>query len=361
MNKPSFAVDDFAGVAAQIASKTRGEIEVFLASLGLSDIYEGMRNLSQNVSDDYGDRFLVELIQNAHDAHDERRNDGEISILLDESEEGYGCLYVANRGRGFNEANFRSICNIALSSKPINEGIGNKGLGFRSVLQICQRPEIYSKLSCDSSADFDGYCFRFATESDVRDVLRDLGRESALEAVWQKMPRLFLPVLATGRPWHVQQFGRDGFVTVVRLPLDSTAARDAVVEQFEWIGSLAVPLQLFLERLTSIRLRRSSSGFDSTLARVVQMHERLTDRTSVQRVRVGSDAYLVADYAVPEEPFRKQLEQSVMKRELPESWLTWRGAPHVSVAIRIGPSVSNRLLKFSAFSSHDLICRLSMS
>ncbi|MFQ2512813.1 sacsin N-terminal ATP-binding-like domain-containing protein [Aeromonas caviae] len=143
----------------------------YLAVRGEPSLYQSVRKMSQFVSDDYSNRFLVELIQNAHDAHDPSRTDGEIAVVLDVSE-GDGCLYVANRGVGFTGNNLKAITNIALSSKPVNAGIGNKGLGFRSVLQVCNWPEIYSVQGEGGSGTFDGYCFRFASIDDLRNLLR---------------------------------------------------------------------------------------------------------------------------------------------------------------------------------------------
>jgi hypothetical protein len=31
---------------------------------------------------------------------------------------------------------------VGVSDKPVDEGIGNKGVGFKSVLQICAAPEV---------------------------------------------------------------------------------------------------------------------------------------------------------------------------------------------------------------------------
>lgn len=143
-----------------IEEKTANEIEVYRAGRGKSSIHQSARNLSQNVSDDYGNRFLVELIQNAHDAHPAGTSHGQIAVVFAPDECNFGCLYVANQGNGFSEKNFRALTNIALSSKPVNESIGNKGLGFRSVLQICQWPEIYSVNEQGGSGVFDGYCSR---------------------------------------------------------------------------------------------------------------------------------------------------------------------------------------------------------
>ena len=42
----------------------------------------------------------------------------------------YGTVYAADGGSGFSDEDFRAISNLALSSKPVGEGIGNKGIGF---------------------------------------------------------------------------------------------------------------------------------------------------------------------------------------------------------------------------------------
>ena len=108
----------------------RQRIDHYVATRSDPSLYQSVRNMSQLVSDDYGNRFLIELIQNAHDAHDPARDDGEIEIVLDATDGDFGCLYVANRGIGFTPENLKAITNIALSNKPVNAGIGNKGLGF---------------------------------------------------------------------------------------------------------------------------------------------------------------------------------------------------------------------------------------
>ncbi|WP_436848045.1 sacsin N-terminal ATP-binding-like domain-containing protein [Streptomyces collinus] len=74
---------------------------------------------------------------------------GALSCCRDGSEDG-GVLYVANEGAVFAEENFRAITELALSSKAAGEGIGNKGLGFRSVLQLTDWPEIDSQALDDA-------------------------------------------------------------------------------------------------------------------------------------------------------------------------------------------------------------------
>lgn len=53
-------------------------------------------------------------------------------------------MYVANAGRPFGWEQVASICKLAQSAKPIGKGIDNKGIRFRSVIEITDSPEIYS-------------------------------------------------------------------------------------------------------------------------------------------------------------------------------------------------------------------------
>ncbi|MET9160626.1 hypothetical protein ABZX56_23090 [Streptomyces parvulus] len=109
--------------------------------------------MSEDTAQEYEGRTLLELVQNGHDAIGEAAP-GRIAVLA-ASQGDDSILYVANEGAVFAEENFRAITELALSSKAAGEGIGNKGLGFRSVLQLTDWPEIYSKSSPDSQV-FDG-------------------------------------------------------------------------------------------------------------------------------------------------------------------------------------------------------------
>jgi hypothetical protein len=101
-----------------------------------SKVYAGNVSLTASITADYQGRFLIELIQNAYDAHPQDRSDGEIEVVLDTNASKYGTLYVANRGAGFSTKNVDALCDMGLSSKPPGESIGNKGLGFRSVHHV---------------------------------------------------------------------------------------------------------------------------------------------------------------------------------------------------------------------------------
>ena len=113
---------------------------------------------------------LYELIQNAHDAH--RADDrGRIALQLVVRSETDATLYVANSGTGFRPEDVDAIKNLATTAKEIGESIGNKGLGFRSIEALTDDVRIFSRRDRDDSDRFDGYCFRFATENEIRDRL----------------------------------------------------------------------------------------------------------------------------------------------------------------------------------------------
>lgn len=85
--------------------------------------------------------FIFELLQNAEDALG-RRGDWNgprrVAFVLD-----LGRLTLSHFGKPFDEADVRSVCDIAESTK--NESsIGRFGLGFKSVYTVTSLPEIHS-------------------------------------------------------------------------------------------------------------------------------------------------------------------------------------------------------------------------
>ena len=131
------------------------------------DFAQSQKSMIEQTMREYGGRFLFELIQNGYDAQPSGAEDGRIAIVLADDEGLHGTLYVANTGRGFTASNARRIRSLGLSDKPVGEGIGNKGVGFKSVLQICAAPEVYSTLPGGAP----GFCFRFAGPDDVAELV----------------------------------------------------------------------------------------------------------------------------------------------------------------------------------------------
>ncbi|MGP5641423.1 sacsin N-terminal ATP-binding-like domain-containing protein [Brachybacterium tyrofermentans] len=84
----------------------------------------------------YREKQVQELIQNAVDALGP--TGGLLQVVLTAD-----ALYVANEGRPFNAADIRTLLHSNMSDKR-DEQIGRFGLGFKSVLQVSDSPQIFS-------------------------------------------------------------------------------------------------------------------------------------------------------------------------------------------------------------------------
>jgi uncharacterized membrane protein YgcG len=131
----------------------------------------------------YDDRthFIFELLQNAEDALGRRgewRGSRKVAFTLNPDR-----LTLSHFGKPFDEADVRSVCDIAESTK--NESsIGRFGLGFKSVYTVTDLPEIHS-----GEEDFaiENYVFpkrmaRLARAADETQIILPLKPEDASAA-----------------------------------------------------------------------------------------------------------------------------------------------------------------------------------
>ncbi|HEY3374639.1 MAG TPA: DUF3883 domain-containing protein [Candidatus Aquicultor sp.] len=275
-----------------ILHKTLGQIHTFLDEIanGTSN-YKSLHNLTEQVEHQYHGRFLIELIQNAHDAllergegEDERR----IELSIMENEAPFGALYVANDGKPFSASNFESLSNLGQSDKDPEKSIGNKGIGFRSVLEISKSPEIYSRRRKESLL-FDGFCFRFNPfivqefETSIDTLLegnnapscpldRDIplvswsnekyiafrGRCKKSGKGWLRKELKHLspyllpePIRDKAVPQKVLEYEKQGYASVIRLPFINEKARELALTELKNLNENTV---LFLDRVRAFQL-----------------------------------------------------------------------------------------------------------
>ena len=299
---------------------------------------------------DYDGRALYELLQNGHDGHARGACDGKVRILLREDEGEWGALYVANAGNPFADEDFTAICRVALSSKNPAEGIGNKGVGFKSSVQLSTCPEIYSG-SGPGDTTLSGYCFRFARPADFADAARriapdDQGLAAELEA---NVASLMVPVPLGEIPDVVAEIAADGFVTVVRLPLRSVEAARRCSEQLDALLAQSIPFHLFLERVERIELQRSGGAAPVDVARTRQVTRRsATAGSVVDNVVLDNDVeYLMLRRTVPEAAMLAAIEASRRENRVGSNWDNWKGDAEVQVALPQGdPLAAGRLFAF---------------
>ena len=142
-----------------ILDQAQSQVQTFFDELkNGTPNYRTVASLSGQVAQEYRGRCILELLQNAHDAlaNAEPDDPRRISFVLRTDPE--PVLLIGNSGRPFRTEDFHGICRLAQSPKDPNKSVGNKGLGFRSVLEICSGPEIWSTASAGSDTSF---VFRF--------------------------------------------------------------------------------------------------------------------------------------------------------------------------------------------------------
>lgn len=274
-----------------VSELTSAKIRIFLSEIaeGVSN-YRSLHSLTEQVEHQYHGRFLIELVQNAHDALSESFDSARpsrIAVVLDPTDSTYGSLLVANDGQPFNASNFERLSQLGQSDKDPQKSIGNKGLGFRSVLEVSERPEIYSR-SSPNSKGFDGYCFAFEPEvvhslvgpmealavepeiplspisgAPIVDFAEGLlgkykNRVRQEGPGWLKAESKYLSPYLLPVPRRelcgpqIRVLEAEGFVTVVRLPLKSLAMKELVQRHLKQLSASTL---LFLERSSALELR----------------------------------------------------------------------------------------------------------
>lgn len=359
--------------ATLIERRFRDEVAAFNGTRGKSEIYASLRAVTEYTANEYGNRFLVELVQNGHDAHAAAGAPGEIRCHFVASEGDHGTLYVANQGRPFLQPDFTAICQFARSSKRPGESIGNKGIGFRSVLQVCDYPEVYSADASQSgAAAFRGFCFSFARVEDLDRLISD---GALRDAVRRDVPPHVMPVALEVQGEYVRACAAAGFSTVVRLPLKSAEARKDVLEALDALVGGSSPVLLFLEQIRRIRLettgllegdwycdvsrQRTPTGLASerdTRFDIVEIREHDDDADDV------TSRYLLVSTLVTESKMLEVIEASIRADKLPASWRRWSGDGRVALATRLtgesGPGILYNYLPMGADSASPLLGHL---
>jgi superfamily II DNA or RNA helicase len=185
----------------------------------------------------YGNRQLLELVQNAADAILRGGRPGRIEIRLSG-----GVLYCANEGEAVTRQGVEALSNAFVSDKRGDE-IGRFGLGFKSVLSVTSNPQVLSR-----SASFEFGGPRAAA------LIRSSGAD-------ERVPNLRVPLLIEAR----DVFAEDGVAaemaawatTIIRLPaLHDVEKLVAQLKAFE------TQFLLFAPAVSELVLRAEEYGID---------------------------------------------------------------------------------------------------
>ena len=319
-----------------ITAFTRDSVGEALGVSVLVGRLRGAKAFTEQATREYADRFLFELIQNAYDAHEVGAT-GTVRLVLDMGDGPHGCLYVANTGAPFTAADFHAICEISQSSKRPGEGIGNKGIGFKSVLQVAEWPEIYSAGAAGPGGpSFDGYCFGFARPRDMLDLVH--GDEAAAGVLRDRLSPYGLPIAIDTQTPAVQDFATAGFSTVIRLPFRSPQGAERARAQLDQVVGGDAPLLLFLDRLAALEVDVRGPDGEQMIQVLQRGTERLPspDAMDISEVDLGvAGRYLVASQVVDHERFMAAIAASVDATLVDAAWLQWEGDATVGVAVAL--------------------------
>ena len=243
----------------ELAAKARSnEIRSIRMHLGDEDMREQMlkaldeRGGAQElIRQQYSGRYPFELLQNADDAARESGNRGRARFLLTQT-----ALLVADNGTGFGAKQVKAICSLGRSSKGPGTSIGHKGLGFKSVGEITERPQV---ISAGEQFQFDAA----RVQADLAKVFGDLPRGQRFPAYAFPYP-LEMEDLAEDAA-VVAALQEDGFTTVVRLPLKQEVERELVAQHL--VENLNPRLLLFLPSIDHLELRGTEQDFSAEVAR----------------------------------------------------------------------------------------------
>ena len=201
----------------------------------------------------YHGREILELLQNADDAYQKSLDQKEYpeSELNVEICYENNLLIVANTGTFFDQDGIKAIVQGNNSPKK-GKYIGNKGTGFRSILNWADKVSIYSG----------EFAVQFSKEI-ANDVFESIKNESQIKKQLQQNPTLYIPILAV--PKNIEH-DRPKDRTTIEIAINEEKIKDdySVKKQ---LNSIDLRILLFLPNLSKISIK--IDGDSITYERVI--------------------------------------------------------------------------------------------
>jgi hypothetical protein len=217
------------------------------------------------IAHDYRGRIVYELLQNADDAMaGAPTHQDAVWIQLTDTD-----LWFGNSGRPLDEDDVRGLCGIGASHKGAAVGrrrasIGHKGMGFKSVLEVTDAPEVISE----------SYAFRLGRDlarGPVEALMRELG-----EPAPARVPAMRFPETLAGPPREWEEAHLRGIRTLFRFPLRSDMDDVRRARLADRLLGLPVTAIVFLKHLERIDVEVDAGGRTESIGWQVT-RERRTD------------------------------------------------------------------------------------
>jgi len=233
--------------ASWITFQEEQRIQVYLLS---PDLLIADYRREKQITRDYQGREILELLQNANDAAAERDIRGKVKIVLTSTG-----LVIANTGKPFSIGGVQSLRISDLSPKRNKKSlIGNKGLGFRAVLNWSLRPFI---LSGSLSLAYDIQYSRAIFESlkTKSSLLKNRIEDEQIRDDEVIIPALAFPSIINNYEmpdiFCICRELRDKYDTVIGMPFDSPNYYDLAKEE---LNLLKPEILLFTDNINELSI-----------------------------------------------------------------------------------------------------------
>jgi len=240
------------------------------------------------IATDYRGRLVYELLQNADDAMVD--NSGEattISFFLTDKE-----LWVANSGRPLTEADIRGLCGISASSKTGIVGkkratIGHKGMGFKSVLEITDTPEVYST----------SVSFRFSQVEALKELSVLVAAGNVQNATKAPISRFPKELADDNKIW--QGFVGNNMKTGFRFPFKKALSQQQIKSLENALIDFPVTSLIFLKHVSRVKVQIDRSDSQHRHAWTVSRQQSANDgwfdvngytTSGIYRIELDSDS-----------------------------------------------------------------------
>lgn len=237
-----------------IAKFTTGNLN-YLLEKDCSEEYELMR--------DYNGRQILELLQNVDDAYSAKKSKSGMNIYEEvEVKITYknNILEVGNSGTTFTKETIERLC-LGRASDKSEQNIGNKGTGFRSLLNDAEWIELYSgEYSIRFSDSYAKECFKKNLENKL---IKNQVRK------WKKDYPLCFPIMNCPEPIEQIDLKNVDTLIKVRLKENNNKKANGISNQLEQPFYKAL---LFLPNITKITIETEKE---------IQTVEKITDGNSV--------------------------------------------------------------------------------